>query len=76
MADEPTTAVDRVGLTLFESKIRPVLVAHCWECHSAAAARQGRLKGDLRLDARTAWERGGASGPAVVAGKPAQSLLL
>lgn len=76
MADEPTAAVDRAGLTLFESKIRPILVAHCWECHSAAAARQGRLKGDLRLDSRAAWERGGASGPAIVAGKPAQSLLL
>ena len=67
---------DRAGLALFEAKIRPILVKHCWECHSAAAARQGRLKGELRLDTRAAWERGGASGPAVVAGQPEQSLLL
>ncbi len=70
------SAAERAGLAFFESKIRPVLAAHCWECHSAAAARQGRLKGDLRLDSRKAWERGGASGPAVVAGKPDRSLLL
>ncbi len=69
-------AAERAEWAFFESKIRPVLVTHCWECHSAAAARQGRLKADLRLDSRKAWERGGASGPAVVAGKPERSLLL
>ena len=32
---------------IFESKIRPVLVAHCYSCHSQAAAKP---KGDFRLD--------------------------
>ncbi|MFM7074206.1 MAG: PSD1 and planctomycete cytochrome C domain-containing protein, partial [Planctomycetota bacterium] len=73
---EETPAVDRAGLVLFETKIRPVLVEHCFECHSAAAARQGKLKGELRLDSRAAWERGGSGGPAIVAGKPDKSPLL
>jgi hypothetical protein len=73
---EDTPAVDRAGLVLFETKIRPVLVEHCFECHSAAAARQGKLKGELRLDSRAAWERGGSGGPAIVGGKPEQSPLL
>jgi hypothetical protein len=48
----------------FESKIRPVLVAHCYACHSRNAARP---KGDFRIDAlatnlgeaatREAWQK-------------------
>lgn len=60
----------------FERKIRPVLVAKCYQCHSADAAKRGKLKGQLQLDQRTALLAGGESGPAVVAGKPAESLLL
>ena len=61
------------GLDLFEEKIRPVLVRHCYECHSAAATPP---RGGLRLDSRDAVLAGGESGPALAAGKPAQSLLL
>ncbi len=57
----------------FESKIRPVLVKHCYECHSADAANP---KGGLRLDQRDATRSGGDSGPAVVPGKPSESHLL
>ena len=57
----------------FESRIRPVLVAHCYECHSAAAAE---IKGGLRLDSRPAMREGGDSGPAIVPGDPNNSLLL
>src|SRR5947207_10047802 len=31
----------------FESKIRPVLAEHCYECHSASSKK---LKGGLRVD--------------------------
>jgi hypothetical protein len=61
------------GADFFESKIRPVLVERCYSCHSAQAAK---LKGGLRLDSREAIRRGGDSGPAVVPGKPQESLLL
>jgi cytochrome c553 len=57
----------------FEQKIRPVLVQHCYRCHSAEAKK---LKGGLRLDTRAGVLRGGDSGPAIVPGKPAESLLL
>ena len=57
----------------FESRIRPVLVEHCYKCHSAGAKSP---KGGLRLDSREALLRGGASGPAIVPGKPDDSLLI
>lgn len=60
-------------IEFFEQKIRPVLVQHCYECHSAAADKP---KGGLRLDWRGATRKGGESGPAVVSGKPEKSLLL
>ena len=57
----------------FEKKIRPVLVKHCYECHSAAS---DEAKGKLLLDFRGGLRKGGDSGPAVVPGKPKQSLIL
>ncbi len=61
------------GKEFFEKRIRPVLVRHCYECHSAAAKEP---KGQLRLDSREAARTGGESGPAVVPGKPHESLLI
>jgi hypothetical protein len=55
----------------FESKVRPVLVEHCYECHSGVNS-----KGGLLLDTRRGWEKGGDSGPAIVPGKPDESLLI
>ena len=57
----------------FENKIRPVLAAKCYACHSAEAKA---LRGGLLLDSREGLLRGGDSGPAVVVGKPDDSLLL
>jgi len=71
-----TQAVDREGVTFFESKIRPVLVTECQKCHSEEAAKKGKLKGQLAVDSKTALLRGGESGPAIVPGKPSESLLL
>lgn len=69
-------ANDAAKLEHFEKKIRPVLVAQCYSCHSAEAAKGGKLKGDLQLDTRAALLAGGESGPAIVPGKPAESPLL
>jgi len=57
----------------FEAKIRPVLVKHCYECHSVEA---GKSKGGLMLDTQQGIRAGGDTGPAVVPGDPAKSLLL
>lgn len=55
----------------FESEIRPVLVEHCIECHGA-----NKQEGGLRLDSAAALREGGDSGAALLAGAPAESLLL
>jgi cytochrome c553 len=61
------------GLDFFEKKIRPVLVANCYQCHSASAKE---LKGELRLDTRAGIRKGGEQGKAVVPGKVAESLII
>ena len=54
----------------FESRVRPLLAKHCFECHRETK------KGGLRLDSREQILRGGDSGAAIVPGHPDQSLLL
>jgi hypothetical protein len=72
--DEANSATDRAEqLDFFEQRIRPVLVEHCYECHSAAVASP---KGELRLDTAEGVRGGGASGPAIEPGRPTASLLL
>jgi len=63
-------------IEFFEKKIRPVLAEHCYACHSAEAERTKKLKGGLRLDTRDGLLKGGDSGPAIVPGKAADSLLV
>ncbi len=67
-------AADAAGVAFFEQKIRPVLIEHCYECHSDQAKK---IKGGLRLDSRAAWMAGGDGGiAAIVPGKPEESLLI
>ncbi len=67
-------AADPDGNAFFEQKVRPVLIEHCYECHSAEAKK---LKGNLYLDSKAGWQKGGDSGkPIVVPGQPEQSLLI
>src|SRR5438128_1606410 len=61
------------GIEFFEIHIRPVLIAKCYECHSAKAKS---LKGGLRLDTAERMRAGGESGPAIVPNKPDESLLV
>ncbi len=56
---------------LFELHVRPVLVAHCVKCHGDA-----KQEGALRLTKLEELLRGGDSGPAIVPGKPDESLIL
>jgi hypothetical protein len=57
----------------FETQIRPVLVDKCYPCHSAM---NGKAKGGLLLDSRAGGLKGGDDGPAIVPGKPDESLLI
>jgi hypothetical protein len=61
------------GLAFFESRIRPLLMKHCYECHSQDS---GMAKGGLRLDSRESIETGGDSGEVLETGKPHSSLLV
>ena len=67
-AADPTASLE-----FFEQRIRPVLVEHCHECHSASAKK---IQGGLRVDSRAALLAGGDTGPALVPGKPESSLLI
>jgi hypothetical protein len=66
LAQAPDTA-------FFESKIRPVLATKCYGCHASTLKAP---MGGLVLDTKAGLAKGGATGPVVVAGKPADSRLL
>ncbi len=59
------------SIEFFESRVRPILVDKCFKCHGEKKQSNG-----LRLDSREATLKGGDSGPALVAGKPDESLLV
>ena len=59
--------------SFFESKVRPLLIEHCYECHSEHADDLG---GNLRLDTAAATLAGGDLGPAIVPGQPDASLII
>jgi hypothetical protein len=61
------------SVEFFEKKVRPVLVEHCYKCHSADAEK---LKGGLRLDSRDGLLRGGDNGPSLVPGNPDKSRFI
>jgi hypothetical protein len=63
---------DPAAVEFFEKKVRPLLVDNCYVCHSA----ETNSKGGLRVDDRNGLLQGGNGGPAVVPGKPDESLLL
>ena len=54
----------------FEMRIRPILAHNCYSCHTTSAM------GGLRVDSRESLLKGGKSGPAIVPGKPEESLLV
>ena len=74
MGDAATFDSDPKGIAFFEQKIRPVLIEHCYSCHSEKAVK---LRANLFLDSKAGWEKGGDSGvPAVVPGDPKRSPLI
>jgi cytochrome c553 len=63
-------SADATKIEFFETNVRPVLATYCYDCHTDSA------KGDLRLDSREALLKGGKRGPAIVIGRPEESLLI
>ena len=72
---EDKTAADFKAneIEFFENKVRPLLVEHCLQCHGNT---DEKVRGGLRLTSRAEILAGGDSGPAVIAGKPDESLLI
>ena len=64
---------DQEHLDFFESKIRPLLIERCYECHSKES---GESAGDLLIDSAEAMKRGGANGPLIGSKDPDKTLLV
>jgi mono/diheme cytochrome c family protein len=58
---------------LFKDKVRPLLERKCFDCHSSKAEE---VKGELKLETLEQILKGGATGPAVIAGDVENSFLL
>ncbi|MFT4688505.1 MAG: hypothetical protein ACJASX_002327 [Limisphaerales bacterium] len=61
------------GAKFFEIRIRPLLVEHCYDCHSEESKER---KGGLLLDRESGWLKGGDTENAIVPGEPDASLLI
>ena len=64
-APAPTPAID------FAKDIQPIFSTSCYECHGPDKQKAG-----LRLDDKQAALKGGDSGPLLIPGKSAESLLI
>ena len=69
--DASLPEAERAKLEFFESRVRPILVQRCQECHGPEKQESG-----FALVSREALLAGGQSGPAVVPGMPDESLLI
>jgi len=58
-------------IRFFESKIRPLLIEHCIDCHG-----EDSQESDLRLDTLSGMLTGGKAGPSLTPGKPKGSLIV
>lgn len=75
-AESPTTVAEGSASAqekFFQVSVLPILQQHCFKCHSHATKVP---KGGLVLDSRSGWATGGDTGPAIVPGKPDESLLI
>ena len=70
MAEQHPT---KEGTEYFEKKIRPILVKHCYDCHSGDVKK---AKGNFVLDTRDGLHKGGQSGQVIAPGNPDDSLLI
>src|SRR4051794_13962740 len=59
------------SVEFFETRVRPLLAGECIRCHG-----EKKQASELRLDSRASALAGGANGPALVPGRPGESLLI
>lgn len=71
VADDSASNRSESQLRFFESRIRPLLIDRCYECHA-----DQRSEGGLRLDVAEAIQLGGDNGPVIEPGEPEASLLV
>ena len=64
-------AAEPSAVEFFETQVRPVLAANCFECHGPK-----KQESDVRLDSREAMMIGNSDGPVVVPGDPDRSRLV
>lgn len=62
-------AAESAPAVFFQTQVAPLLARHCLECHNAATPQ-----GDLDLSQAATALAGGEHGPAIVPGRPAESL--
>ena len=65
------TAPASLPQRVFADVVQPILVQRCGSCHGPE-----KQKGDLRMDSLEGLLKGGHSGPALVAGRPGESLMV
>lgn len=70
LAHPCTAQVSKEEAIFFETKIRPVLAAHCYKCHGNDPKN---IENDLRLTTAQGIRKGGKSGRVIVPGKPNDS---
>lgn len=63
---------DPAVIEFFETHVRPVLAEYCYECHGPESDHEA----GLRVDTLSSLLVGGDTGPAIVPGKPEESLLI
>src|SRR5258706_665082 len=68
LAQLPAPASHKINFT---QEVKPIFESSCTKCHG-----RGKDKGGFRLDTRETFLKGGESGPVVVSGKSADSLLI
>lgn len=70
-AEESKDDVSDEDAKFFRDEVFPLLKDSCHRCHGEKKQQSG-----LRLDSRDAVLKGGQNGPAIVVGKPDESLMM
>jgi cytochrome c553 len=72
-ATQPAAQLTKQQIEFFEGRVRPILAANCYRCHSVES---GKSKGGLVLDTRDGWVKGGENGSVITPGDVAHSRLI
>ncbi|NBT63053.1 MAG: xanthan lyase, partial [Planctomycetia bacterium] len=68
-----SVAGEAEDFAFFEAKVRPLLIEHCFSCHAKDAKK---IRGELLLDSKEGWMKGGESGQVIIPGNIEKSLFV